>query len=1642
MNYRKVKKLLGMLLVVAMLLPMIPVSPVYADTPTDWQVLGNGAFPPQSTSLTSLPVDGGTTYAAVTVGTSKTAVYRLDESGNGQIGSDLEYAWNGSLYADNDTLYFAYLKGDSELKLVKYNLNDMGGAWETLGTPTILTMTNEISLYAHNGILYVVYAQGGQAKLARYDEAGGGFSEIGSFANGYARSLSLKGDGDGNLYVSYIEVGYVNVKKLSSGGSTLEQVGGAVSDFGTDASLFVYGGTPYVAFTNILNSQDQKCVVKKFEGDSWLTVGSGDGVSNDIAAGNSLYIDDEGTPYVAYEGGNGHNATVYRLEDTSWVPVGYQGYASTGSASHLSLAVYDGIAYLAYGDGHNSNAPVVRWYELPAPPPSSVWETVGSGPLSSPYSSFTSLFINGGIPYLAFSDYWNGGDRIVAEKFVGNQWEVMGLNRYSAETVQDGAVYVDENTDTPYLAYITYDADVKVLKLVNSGGVSDWNTVGSTTSLEDSARGLSLYVHNGVSYVAYADMANGDSPVVKIFASGSNVPVPVGDVGETLASYVSMKGDAAGNLYLVFESSPSDRIKVMKKPYASDTWSMVGDFVSPGRTNGPSLYLYDDGSGNVTPYVAYADAQSDYRPIVRKFVGDEWVTVGDDYVSEDFTWETSLYVDRDGTPYVAYVIGEGEYSRVFKLDNNSWVPVGGNGYASDGDSYGISLAVWNGVPYLSYIDHENEGKAVVRRYAPFGIAPTISAQPSHQTVTAGQTATFTVAATGDAPLSYQWKKDGIDITGATSSTLTITDADESDAGSYTCYVSNAAGNVTSNAATLTVNPAPVAPAITGQPNNQIVTAGQTATFTVTATGTAPLSHQWKKDGTDITGATASTLTITDAQASDAGSYTCYVSNAAGNITSNAATLTVNQPGSLVLTAAPGNQHVTLTWNDIPEAAGYSVFKDNALLETVTGSAISVTGLTNGTTYNFEVKALDSNAVVIAASGQVSATPVTTPGIPTGITAVAGNGEATISFTAPSDHGGSPITGYIVTSSPGNIAATGTGTTITVTGLSNGTTYTFTVKAVNAAGNGTDSAASNAVTPQRPRSSDDESSGGNTTSVSSTPSGVTQITVDVKQGNTDSTVAQITVERRTGSDGKKTDTVTYQESKAAETVKKLKEENKDTARIVIPDEKDEVAETKVNIPVQALEVLAQGGINLQIDTEEAKIDISKNTITGISQEVEGDLYFRLVPVKDEAQKKSTIDQALLKAALVSGNADSSLSIVGNPVTIENNMSSTEADITLPLTGMTLPSNPAEKAALLQQLAVYIEHSDGDKELVQGELVEYKEGVYGIRFHINKFSIFTVVRTDAFLASSAAKSLRLFGPNRVETAIAIAQASYPGKVAQAVLATADNYPDALAGSVLAYKLNAPLLLVGKTAKEQEALLAYLKDHVETQGTLTLLGGSGAIPAAVEQTLQANGYSQIIRLGGANRYETALKIAEELKVEQGRPVILAYGGNYPDALSVSSAAAVLQSPILLVEKNGISEGVKDKLTQIKPSKVYIIGLEGVITQQVAEEVAQLTSLKQENIVRIGGTDRYQTSLAVAKYFNLSGKNIGIATGNNFPDALAGSVYAANHNAPMLLLNDTVPGEVMDYLKSRELTGVTLFGGEAVLNAEIEQRLRELIK
>ena len=186
----------------------------------------------------------------------------------------------------------------------------------------------------------------------------------------------------------------------------------------------------------------------------------------------------------------------------------------------------------------------------------------------------------------------------------------------------------------------------------------------------------------------------------------------------------------------------------------------------------------------------------------------------------------------------------------------------------------------------------------------------ITAQPASQSVTAGQVANFSVAATGTGTLTYQWKKNGAAISGASSSSYSTPATSNSDNGSqFTVSVTDSTGTITSNAVTLTVTAAPVAPSITVQPSNQTVTAGQTTTFSVTATGTATLTYQWSKNGAAIAGATSASYTTPATTASDNGAqFTVKVTNNQGNVTSNAATLTVNIPPSI--TSQPASQSVT------------------------------------------------------------------------------------------------------------------------------------------------------------------------------------------------------------------------------------------------------------------------------------------------------------------------------------------------------------------------------------------------------------------------------------------------------------------------------------------------------------------------------------------------------------------------------------------------------------------------------------------------------------------------------------------------------------------------------------------------------------
>ncbi|MCX8521571.1 MAG: DUF1566 domain-containing protein, partial [Rhodoferax sp.] len=168
-------------------------------------------------------------------------------------------------------------------------------------------------------------------------------------------------------------------------------------------------------------------------------------------------------------------------------------------------------------------------------------------------------------------------------------------------------------------------------------------------------------------------------------------------------------------------------------------------------------------------------------------------------------------------------------------------------------------------------------------------SPAIGSQPVAQSVVTATTASFSVTATGTEPLAYQWKKNGTDIAGATSSTYTTP--------------------VTSSPATLTVTALPVPPGISTQPVAQSVFATDTASFSVVATGTDPLAYQWKKNGTDIAGATSRTYTTPATVLTDNNAvFTVVVSNSAGTVTSNPATLAVT---ALRITTQPSAQTVDL-----------------------------------------------------------------------------------------------------------------------------------------------------------------------------------------------------------------------------------------------------------------------------------------------------------------------------------------------------------------------------------------------------------------------------------------------------------------------------------------------------------------------------------------------------------------------------------------------------------------------------------------------------------------------------------------------------------------------------------------------------------
>ena len=257
-----------------------------------------------------------------------------------------------------------------------------------------------------------------------------------------------------------------------------------------------------------------------------------------------------------------------------------------------------------------------------------------------------------------------------------------------------------------------------------------------------------------------------------------------------------------------------------------------------------------------------------------------------------FTGQSATFsVVADGTPPFTYqwiynndTVLTNETNATLEIDN-----------AQLSDTGGYSVIVSNA---YGTVTSDNAELTVA---TPTG--PVMVTQPQGQTVIPGQSYTFSVVAGGSEPLAYQWYYNtNTLIANATSATLTLTNIQPAAAGTYSVVVTNFVGVTNSAYAVLTVNTNPVAPTFSTSPASQVVLEGNNASFTAIVVGTAPVYYQWNYNNAPIMGATALTLTLTNVQTANSGSYTLTASNSAGMATSSAAVLTVTPTIPVVNTA--------------------------------------------------------------------------------------------------------------------------------------------------------------------------------------------------------------------------------------------------------------------------------------------------------------------------------------------------------------------------------------------------------------------------------------------------------------------------------------------------------------------------------------------------------------------------------------------------------------------------------------------------------------------------------------------------------------------------------------------------------------------
>lgn len=812
-----------------------------------------------------------------------------------------------------------------------------------------------------------------------------------------------------------------------------------------------------------------------------------------------------------------------------------------------------------------------------------------------------------------------------------------------------------------------------------------------------------MFDPNGIPHIGFTDGDDNEKLSVMRLTDGEWEPLGTRSFSPGTANHAVFAMNDTGAVYVAFmDFAAGYKLSVMTYDETSDSWNYVGTPGFSPRDNPTHIAITLDGA---VPYVAFSDQSAGYRTTVMGYIDGEWQAIGSKGISANSASNHSIAFGNDGRLYASFEeLSDGiRQLRVLTYDEetHAWDSIGPD---IRGNDHQLIMSP-QGEPHIAFQVQHNPWSIQVMRYdLETGIWLKVG---------------------GSEPLGGQAYEPFIAFDGQGSLYLVYADHKNYAAGSLTVQ--------------------------------------------------RLIDDQWTVVGTEqfAEGSSPGYLSI-DFDAADKPyvAFTHWYEPSEQRVT-----VMTTYPGNPIddLAATGGDQKADLTFS-APAGAKSVIVQQSAddgatwtdayITANVHESDTSATvyQLTNGMTYKFRLDVRGGARQGL--SNITSATPAVPPRLHH---AIPDDSQVMLMFDAPTGAENvvvewSTDEGATWTEAAVETPITGDAMSAVVTGLTNGQWYQFRLIVTGGARRGTSNVEgampSAPVIPGPTPGSPDPSPGtpdpnpgtpdpnpgtpdpnpgtpdpnpgtpdpnpGSPDPNPGTPAAppVQRIEVIVDNGLGSAEASKTIIERTSGPNGGMRDNVTLEPDRTKEALDKSRLSGQSVIRVVIPDQKDEVEQVDVQLPLGSLDQIRREGRDLELYTDNVRIILPNASLSGLPE----DLFFRLVPIKQQEQRTELLNRAVQEPVVTKVSDALDPYVVARPMEIETNMESRRVDLILPLRDVKMPADAAEREAFLQSLAVYIEHSDGERALTRGKVVEYDGNQLGLAFTIEKFSTFTILSWD--------------------------------------------------------------------------------------------------------------------------------------------------------------------------------------------------------------------------------------------------------------------------------------------------------------------------